>query len=130
MFVRYYMATLPAQPGVRHLFRTSTESSITTNHTCLTCKNQQKYDFGVSNGTLMPCEYSEVIVSPGFEAYVQVLLLLLIRLFVFISLKLSSTVLVQPFPVLTYSPCLATLSYGPWIGMRDCRSRWGREKHS
>eukprot|EP00090_Calanus_glacialis_P007913 TRINITY_DN16308_c0_g1_i1.p1 TRINITY_DN16308_c0_g1~~TRINITY_DN16308_c0_g1_i1.p1 ORF type:complete len:847 (-),score=98.44 TRINITY_DN16308_c0_g1_i1:552-3092(-) len=66
----YYMATLPAEPGVRHLFRKSTENSA-TNRTCLTCQNQQKFDLGVSNGTLMPCDYSEVIVSPGFEAYVQ-----------------------------------------------------------
>ena len=68
------MATLPAEPGVRHLFRKSTENSA-TNRTCLTCQNQQKFDLGVSNGTLMPCDYSEVIVSPGFEAYVQVLLI-------------------------------------------------------
>jgi len=66
----FYMATLPGQPGVRHLFRKSTVNNP-KNHTCLTCQNQQRFDVGISNGTLMPCEYSEVIVSPGYEAYVQ-----------------------------------------------------------
>ena len=68
------MATLPGQPGVRHLFRKSTVNNP-KNHTCLTCQNEQRFDIGISNGTLMPCEYSEVIVSPGYEAYVQVILL-------------------------------------------------------
>ena len=68
------MATLPGEPGVRHLFRKSTVNSP-KNQTCLTCQNEQNFVYGTSNGTLMPCHYSDVIVSPGFEAYVQVILI-------------------------------------------------------
>ena len=65
------MSTLPGQPGVRHLFKKSTVGDL-KNQTCLTCQHEQTFDDGISNGTLMPCEYSEVILSPGYEAYVQV----------------------------------------------------------
>ena len=65
------MATLPENPGVRHLFRKSLEMDA-TNDTCLTCKNKQKFVEGTSNGTLMPCEYSEIKISENNDAYVQV----------------------------------------------------------
>ena len=65
------MATLPGNPGVRHLFRKNINIDA-TNDTCLTCKNQQKYVEGMSNGTLMPCEYSEIIIADDDNAYVQV----------------------------------------------------------
>ena len=56
------MATLPGQPGVRHLFRKSLENN-SANNTCLTCRDN--------------CYYSENIISPLYDAYVQVVILYL-----------------------------------------------------
>ena len=56
------MATLPGQPGVRHLFRKSLKND-SANNTCLTCRDN--------------CYYSENIISPLYDAYVQVVILYL-----------------------------------------------------
>ena len=55
---------MPGHPGVRHLFRKSLKND-SANNTCLTC---------IDN-----CDYSENIISPGFDAYVQVIIQLVIN---------------------------------------------------
>ena len=65
------MATLPGQPGVRHLFRSHLADN-SANNTCLTCRDEQQFSAETSTGILSPCDYSENIISPGFDAYVQV----------------------------------------------------------
>jgi len=66
----YYMATLPGQPGVRHLFRKNLKN-VLENNTCLSCRDEQQFSAESSTGILMPCDYSETILSPGFDAYAQ-----------------------------------------------------------
>ena len=121
LFVSYYMATLPAEPGVRHLFRKSIENS-SANRTCLTCRNEQQFNVGTSNGTLMPCDYSEVIVSPGFDAYVQVSFIFSIN-FWRVHLQPFSTVWDLKFPVHTYFLYLTIHWFGPWIQILDSKIR-------
>ena len=67
------MSTLHGQPGVWHLFRKHIENDA-MNQTCLTCKDKQKYREDTSHGGLQQCDYSEVIISPDFDSYVQVLI--------------------------------------------------------
>ena len=72
------MATLPGQPGVRHLFRSALANN-SANNTCLTCRDEQQFSAESSTGILMPCDFSENIVSPGFDAYAQVIIQLVIN---------------------------------------------------
>ena len=101
------MATLPGHPGVRHLFRKSLKNDSAKN-TCLTCKYN--------------CDYSENIISPLFDAYVQVFIYILITLYK----NIYSTVLVPIFPVLTYSLSLTTLLYGPWTTILGYNNRYNK----
>ena len=83
---RYFMSTLPGEPGVRHMHKISTKNSSRASRfifkyifnnqikvwyfrqmTCLTCIDNQ-----ISVNGNLNCEYSEVKLSFSFDAYVQV----------------------------------------------------------
>ena len=99
------MATLPGKPGVRHLFRKSLKNDSASN-ICLTCKDN--------------CDYSENIISPLYDAYVQVVIYILI----IPHKNIYSTALVLIFQVLTYSLYLTTILYGPWTTILEYNNRY------
>ena len=58
LFPRYYIATAPGQPGVRHLYRRHVVGGPDPEDTCLTCPGQQQFNSSACVSSLS-CEWAE-----------------------------------------------------------------------